>query len=68
MAGTISRLLRWWRSRRSLVCLDIYGLERESTRFVICHGDELVENFFAESPVSRYLKRKRAERHGDESC
>ena len=61
----IASLLRWWRSRRSLVCLDIYGLERESTRFVICHGDEIVENFFAESPAYAYLRKRKAERTED---
>ena len=45
--------------RPRLVVLDIYGLERESMRFVICHGDELADNFFVEGPLSMALRQRR---------
>jgi hypothetical protein len=54
----MDKALRWLRGifRPSLTVLDIYGLERVTQRFLIAHGDELVDNFYAESALMRSFK------------
>lgn len=43
--------------RPELVVLDIYDFERTMERFLICHGEEIAENFFAPSPIMKRLQR-----------
>jgi hypothetical protein len=41
-----------------LIILDIYGFDKTMTRFVICHGQEIVDNLFQESPFSKLMREK----------
>jgi hypothetical protein len=38
-----------------LTILDIYGFDKAMTRFIICHGREIVDNLFQESPFSKSM-------------
>jgi hypothetical protein len=41
-----------------LTILNIYGFDKVMTRFVICHGKEIVDNLFQESPFFKELREK----------